>query len=97
MKNDSRVELTNEISKLIIKSSKDFNEIRKRVKIFDSLLDDVVRNFYEIKTEVSPLFTLCEYLELGADNYSLTQEEFKEKIDRLSELKIMMFDEEIKE
>ena len=90
---DARVKLTNEISKLIIKSSKDFNETREKVKLFDSLLDDTVRNFYEIKMgEYTPLFTLCEYLELGADNYGLTPEEFQEEIDKLTKLNIEMFD-----
>lgn len=94
MKNDSRVKLTNEISKLILQTSKDFNEIREKVKLFDSLLNNTVRNFYEIKMQdYTPLFTLCEYLELGADNYGLTHEEFQEEIDRLTKLKIEMFNE----
>lgn len=92
MNADSRVKLTNEISKLIIKTSKDFNETREKVKIFDSLLDDTIRNFYEIKTNKTPLFTLCEYLELGADNYGLTPEKFQKEIDRLTKLKIKMLD-----
>ena len=90
---DSRIKLTNEISKLIIQTSKDFNETREKVKLFDSLLDDTVRNFYEIKTNKTPLFTLCEYLELGADNYGLTPEEFQKEIDRLMKLNVKMFDE----
>ena len=94
MKADSRVKLTNEISKLIIKTSKDFNETREMVKLFDSFLNDTIRNFYEIKMwDYTPLFTLCEYLELGADNYGLTPEEFQEEIDRLTKLKIEMFNE----
>lgn len=94
MKADSRVKLTNEISKLIIKTSKDFNETRQMVKLFDSFLNDTIRNFYEIKMwDYTPLFTLCEYLELGADNYGLTPEEFQEEIDRLTKLKIEMFNE----
>lgn len=91
---DTRVKLTNEISKLIIQSSKNFDEIREKVKSFDSLLEDNIRNFYEIKMDDDvPLFSLCEYLELGVDNYGLTTEEFQNEIDRLMKLKIETFDE----
>lgn len=94
MNPDSSVKLTNEISKLILQTTKDSNEIREKVKLFDSLLNDTVRNFYEIKMwGDTPLFTLCDYLDRGADNYRLTPEEFQEEIDRLNKLKIEMFNE----
>ena len=81
---NSRIQLTNAISGLILADHKDIRTIRARVKHFDSLLDDSVRNFYEIKmnNEV-PLFTLCDYLNLGKDNYGLTEEEYNQKLNDL--------------
>ena len=84
---DSRIELTNAISGLILADHKDIRTIRARVKHFDTLLDDSLRNFYEIKMDQDvPLFTLCEYLELGKDNYGLTEEEYAEEIEKLNHL-----------
>lgn len=84
---DARIQLTNAISGLILADHKDIRNIRARVKHFDGLLDDSLRNFYEIKMgDDVPLFTLCEYLELGKDNYGLTQEEFDEELDKLAHL-----------
>lgn len=81
---DSRVELTNAISGLILADYKDIRTIRARVKHFDSLLDDSLRNFYEIKIGNDvPLFALCDYLNLGKDNYGLTEEEYNQKLDDL--------------
>ena len=84
---DARIELTNAISGLILADHKDIRTIRARVKHFDTLLDDSLRNFYEIKMDQDvPLFTLCEYLELGKDNYDLTEEEYSEEIEKLKHL-----------
>ena len=84
---DSRIELTNAISGLILSDHKDIRTIRARVNHFDKLLDDTLDNFYEIKQDQDvPLFTLCEYLELGNDNYGLTEEEYNEEIRKLLHL-----------
>lgn len=78
---ETAVELTNEISKLILRE-KDINVIKKEVKKFDELLDECCRNFYEVKMDMeAPLFELCEVLELGADNYDMDETEFNKYID----------------
>lgn len=84
---DARVQLINAISGLILADHKDIRTIRARVKHFDTLLGESLRNFYEIKMDNDvPLFTLCDYLELGKDNYDLTEEEFNEELDKLVHL-----------
>lgn len=84
---DARIELTNAISGFILADHKDIKTIRATVKYFDILLDDSLRNFYEIKIGLDvPLFTLCEYLELGKDNYGLTEEEYAEELEKLTHL-----------
>lgn len=84
---DARIELTNAISGLILADHKDIRTIRARVNYFDKFLDASLRNFYEIKQgQDVPLFTLCEYLELGKDNYSLTEEEYTEELEKLTHL-----------
>lgn len=86
---DSRVELVNKISIDILHANKNstISSILNIVRVYDKLLDDTLRNFYEIKMDQDvPLFTLCEYLELGKDNYGITEEEFKDEINKLLEL-----------
>lgn len=84
---DARIELTNAISGLILADCTDIRTIRAKVKHFDILLDDTLDNFYEIKMDQDvPLFTLCEYLELGKDNYGLTEEEYVEELEKLNDL-----------
>lgn len=84
---DTRIELTNDISSLILADCTDIRKIRAKVKHFDILLDDTLDNFYEIKMDEDvPLFTLCEYLELGKDNYGLTEEEYVEELEKLNDL-----------
>ena len=84
---DARIELTNDISGLILADCTDIRTIRAKVKHFDILLDDTLDNFYEIKMDKDvPLFTLCEYLELGKDNYGLTEEEYVEELEKLNDL-----------
>lgn len=83
----ARIQLTNAISGLILADHSDIRTIRARVKHFDTLLDESLRNFYEIKMDNDvPLFTLCDYLELGKDNYGLSQEEFDDKLNKLVHL-----------
>ena len=58
---DERVELTNKISEMILKQETIFNDIKNKVKMYDILLEETIRNFYEIKEDsTSPLFELCE-------------------------------------
>ena len=77
MNQENAIELTNAISGLILADHKDIKTIRARVNHFDILLKESLSNFYEIKQGYGvPLFTLCEYLELGKDNYGLTDEEY---------------------
>ena len=79
-----RVQLANEISKLILKNETDIRKIISEVNRFDGLLEDTIRNFYEIKQDNgAPLFELCEYLKLGADNYGMTENEYNKTIDKL--------------
>lgn len=81
---DERVILANEISKLILKNETDVRKIISEVNRFDGLLKDTIRNFYEIKQDNgAPLFELCEYLKLGADNYCMSEEEYNNFIDYL--------------
>ena len=81
---DERVQLVNEISKLILKNETDIRKIISEVNRFDVLLEDTIRNFYEIKQDNgAPLFELCEYLKLGADNYGMTENEYNKTIDKL--------------
>jgi hypothetical protein len=78
---ESEIQLANEISRLILSKETDFNKIKNEVKIFDELLEETCRNFYEVKMDKeAPLFELCEALELGADNYDLSEAEFEEYI-----------------
>lgn len=84
---DARAKLTNAISGFILADHKDIRTIRATVKYFDILLNDTLDNFYEIKQDQDvPLFTLCEYLELGKDNYGLTEEEYTEELEKLNHL-----------
>ena len=48
---DERVILANEISKLILMNETDIRTIINKVNKFDDLLEDNVRNFYEIKQD----------------------------------------------
>lgn len=81
---DERVILANEISKLILKNETDVRKIISEVNRFDGLLEDTIRNFYEIKQDNgAPLFELCEYLKLGADNYCMTEDDYNNFIDYL--------------
>ena len=81
---DERVKLANEISKLILRNETDIRKIISEVNRFDGLLEDTIRNFYEIKQDNgAPLFELCEYLKLGADNYCMTEEEYNNIVESL--------------
>lgn len=89
---DARVKLANEISKLILKNAVDTKSIIQEVNRFDVLLEDTIRNWYEIKQdEGAPLFELCEYLKYGADNYGLDEQEFNDIVDHLVQEARTMF------
>lgn len=57
----------------------DFDKLLPTLKEYRDLLDDTVRNVYEVYWDV-PLFRLEEYLRLGKDNYCLTEEEYVTEI-----------------
>lgn len=81
---DERVQLVNEISKLILNNQTDVRKIISEVNRFDVLLEDTIRNFYEIKPDNgAPLFELCEYLKLGVENYGMSLEDYDKTIDKL--------------
>lgn len=81
---DERVQLVNEISKLILNNQTDVRKIISEVNRFDVLLEDTIRNFYEIKQDNgAPLFELCEYLKLGVENYGMSLEDYDKTIDKL--------------
>ncbi len=81
---DERVKLANEISKLILRNETDIRKIISEVNRFDGLLEDTIRNFYEIKQDNgAPLFELCEYLKLGVENYGMSLEDYDKTIDKL--------------
>ena len=46
---DERVALINKISEMILKQETDFRVIKNLVKEYDILLEEVIRNFYELK------------------------------------------------
>ena len=81
---DERVQLVNEISKLILNNQTDVRKIISVVNRFDVLLEDTIRNFYEIKQDNgAPLFELCEYLKLGVENYGMSLEDYDKTIDKV--------------
>ena len=95
---DERVDLTNKISEMILKQETDFKVIKKVVKEYDILLEELVRNFYEIKEDDTvPLFELCEFIESGKENYMIDdEEEFEIRISELVESVNDMFGVKIK-
>lgn len=94
---DERVELINKISEMILKQETDFKEIRGIVKEYDILLEEVIRNFYELKQDNEiPLFELCEFIESGKENYMMSEEEFEDRVSELVESVNNMFEVEIK-
>ena len=94
---DERVALINKISEMILKQETDFKVIKNLVKEYDILLEEVIRNFYELKQDDEiPLFELCEFIESGKENYMMSEEEFEDRISELVESVNNMFEVEIK-
>lgn len=94
---DERVELANKISEMILKQETDFKVIKNLVKEYDILLEETIRNFYELKQDDEiPLFELCEFIELGKVNYMMDDEEFEDRIDELVQSTNNMFGVKIK-
>ena len=94
---DERVALINKISEMILKQETDFKVIKNLVKEYDLLLEEVIRNFYELKQDDEiPLFELCEFIESGKENYMMSEEEFEDRISELVESVNNMFEVEIK-
>ena len=93
---DERVELINKISEMILKQETDFKVIKNLVKEYDILLEETIRNFYELKQDDEiPLFELCEFIEEGKSNYMMDDEEFEDRISELVESVNDMFGVEI--
>ena len=93
---DERVELINKISEMILKQETDFEVIKNLVKEYDILLEEVIRNFYELKQDDEiPLFELCEFIESGKENYMMSEEEFEDRVSELVESVNNMFEVEI--
>lgn len=81
---DDRITLINKISEMILKQETDFKVIKNLVKEYDILLEEVIRNFYELKQDDEiPLFELCEFIESGKENYMMSEEEFEDRITEL--------------
>ena len=93
---DDRITLINKISEMILKQETDFEVIKNLVKEYDILLEETIRNFYELKQDDEiPLFELCEFIELGKENYMMDDEEFEDRISELVESVNNMFEVEI--
>lgn len=93
---DDRITLINKISEMILKQETDFKVIKSLVKEYDILLEEVIRDFYELKQDDEiPLFELCEFIELGKVNYMMSEEEFEDRISELVESVNNMFEVEI--
>ncbi len=94
---DDRITLINKISEMILKQETDFKVIKSLVKEYDILLEEVIRNFYELKQDDEiPLFELCEFIESGKENYMMSEEEFEDRVSELVESVNNMFGVEIK-
>lgn len=94
---DDRITLINKISEMILKQETDFKVIKSLVKEYDILLEEVIRNFYELKQDDEiPLFELCEFIESGKENYMMSEEEFEDRVSELVESVNNMFEVEIK-
>ncbi len=94
---DDRITLINKISEMILKQKTDFKVIKSLVKEYDILLEEVIRNFYELKQDDEiPLFELCEFIESGKENYMMSEEEFEDRVSELVESVNNMFGVEIK-
>ena len=62
---DNRIILVNAISKDILENNKDnyISSVIEKVKFYDDLFEELIKNFYEIKCESNvPLFELCEHI-----------------------------------
>lgn len=83
-----REELTNKISEEIL-NAKDarWEEIFKKTNEYSGLLEDNIRNFYELQMEGGgcPLFALCYIIKEGKDNFGYSQEEYLEVLSDLEE------------
>lgn len=94
---DDRITLINKISEMILKQETDFKVIKSLVEEYDILLEEVIRNFYELKQyDEIPLFELCEFIESGKENYMMSEEEFEDRVSELVESVNNMFEVEIK-
>ena len=83
-----RIELINKISEDILKVNDDIQDIITSVKEYEELLDDTIRNFYELNTmgRDCPLFQFIYYLETGKDNFGLSDEEYNDEMNILDAL-----------
>jgi len=80
---DERSEFANRVCKLLVQKNRGniINSL-KEVETFYSDFDIHVRNIYELIDREIPLFALYELRKNGADNYGLSDEEYKAAIKR---------------
>ena len=83
-----RVKLINKISEDILKSNDDIKDIVESVKEYSILLDENLRNFYELQTMGGkcPLFQIVYYLENGVNGMGMTEDEFNVSLEILDSL-----------
>lgn len=75
-------ELAEMVSRDAISLSKDFDALLKNVVEYHDLMDNCIRNFYEI-VWLSPLFELCNTLHEGRKNFDMEDAEFDDWIAQL--------------
>jgi hypothetical protein len=95
-----REALVNKISEdIVIEYETNWGDIERRVGEYASLLEDEMRNFYEMQmgTGPCPLFALCYYLGTGKDNFGFTDDEFQDELDKLEEKVNEKFNVDIRE
>ena len=82
----NRIKLINTVSKDILENNKDnyISSIIDKVLQYDKLFDEALKNYYELKMDNTiPLFTLCEYMSQGRENYGMEICEYVEELKRL--------------
>jgi hypothetical protein len=90
--NDARVTLINQISRDILNNSKTLEQIENKVNNYGHLIEDTIRNSYELVTMGNdcPLFVYCYYKSVGRDNFCMSEDEFNtELLTRIQEIKQM--------
>ncbi len=95
-----REELVNQISKDILgEYETNWAVVQAKVKIYAELLDNTVRNFYELQMMSSdcPLFALCYFLEEGYTCFTDDETEYIGFLDALEKRVNEQFQVEIED